>query len=178
MSPKVQNEIKETDKAKETKTKAPDSFTIKIPNKLDEVTLNKLNQLVSSKQTLLKKALGAKDLPINKVNDCLEFPWFTLHGITGEAEAYAQLITAMIEMSENARWFNPEDKPTDNERFTMRMFTVRLGLKGDKYRLIRKLLTQNLSGNSAWRNGTPPKKVTKKDGNKSSSPSTEGGSTL
>ncbi len=178
MSPKAQSKTKEAGKAKETKTKAPDSFTVKIPNELDDATLIKLNQLVSSKQTLLKKALGAKDLPINKVKDCLEFPWFTLHGITGEAEAYAQLITAMIEMSENARWINPEDKPTDNERFTMRIFTVRLGLKGDKYRLIRKLLTQNLSGNSAWRDGAPPKKVAKKDGNKSSSPSTKGGSTL
>jgi len=42
-------------------------------------------------------------------------------------------------------------KVTDNEKFTFRTWLLRLGMVGDEYKLARKILLQNLSGNSAFR---------------------------
>ena len=53
-----------------------------------------------------------------------------------------------------------KNKQEENEKFAMRIFTVRLGLKGDEYKLIRKLLSRNLTGNSSWKNGKPEKATT------------------
>lgn len=52
------------------------------------------------------------------------------------------------------------DKPYDgdNDRFAMRIFMVRLGMKGAQYALARKLMLNHLTGNSGWRYGAPPKK--------------------
>jgi hypothetical protein len=48
----------------------------------------------------------------------------------------------------------------ENERFAMRVWLIGLGLVGDEYKLIRKLMCQSLSGNAAWRYGKPEKKTT------------------
>ena len=85
------------------------------------------------------------------------FPWFTLTGVDGEAAAYAQFITALCQMaSEQTRIL---DKPYDgdNDRFAMRIFMVRLGMKGAAFALARKLMMKHLTGNSGWRYGAPPK---------------------
>lgn len=42
-------------------------------------------------------------------------------------------------------------KATDNEKYTFRTWLLRLGMIGDDYRLARRVLLQNLSGNSAFR---------------------------
>ena len=39
----------------------------------------------------------------------------------------------------------------------MRIFMVRLGMKGTQFALARKLMMKNLTGNSGWRYGAPPK---------------------
>ena len=78
-------------------------------------------------------------------------------GVDGEAAAYAQFITALCQMaSEQTRIL---DKPydSDNDRFAMRIFMVRLGMKGAAFALARKLMMKHLTGNSGWRYGAPPK---------------------
>ena len=42
-------------------------------------------------------------------------------------------------------------KPTDNEKYTFRSWLLRLGMIGEEYKTARKVLLQNLSGNSAFR---------------------------
>lgn len=71
-------------------------------------------------------------------------------------EGYTQFITSLCQMaSEQTRILNkPYDG--DNDRFAMRIFMVRLGMKGAQYALVRKLMMKHLSGNSAWKNGAPP----------------------
>lgn len=98
----------------------------------------------------------ADDLPIEVTEEKISFPWFTLTGMDGEAAAYTQFITSLCQMaSEQTRILNkPYDG--DNDRFAMRIFMVRLGMKGAQYALVRKLMMKHLSGNSAWKNGAPP----------------------
>ena len=47
----------------------------------------------------------------------------------------------------------------DNDKYAMRQFLVRLGLKGKEYKETRKILMRNLTGNGAWRDGVPPERA-------------------
>ena len=133
-------------------------LTVNIPrDKLTDEALARLRIMVSNKEVLFKRALLADALPINASEDKVSFPWFTLMGTAGEAEAYAQFITCLCKMAiEQTRVL---DKPYDgdNDRFAMRIFMVRLGMKGTQFALARKLMMKNLTGNSGWRYGATPK---------------------
>lgn len=133
-------------------------FTVSIPRKtLSDDALERLKLIVSNKEVLFKRAVMAAALPIEVTEEEIAFPWFTLTGVDGEAAAYAQFITALCQMaSEQTRIL---DKPYDgdNDRFAMRIFMVRLGMKGAEFALARKLMMKHLTGNSGWRYGAPPK---------------------
>ena len=51
------------------------------------------------------------------------------------------------------------EKEVDNEKYAFRCFLLRLGFIGSEYKAERKILLQNLSGNSSWKNGAPEKEV-------------------
>ena len=51
-----------------------------------------------------------------------------------------------------------KSKDTDNDKFTFRVFLIRLGMVGDEYKVARKVLLENLEGNSAFRSGKKPEK--------------------
>lgn len=137
-----------------------DTLTVELPISLfTEEDRDRLDQLISSKETILKKALGATSLQIEESEGKLRFPWFTLHGIDGEAKAYSQLISALGKMAREQKRITAKDKPSDNDKFTMRLFLIRLGFIGDEYKIARKLLTKNLPGNSSWRSGTAHKRI-------------------
>lgn len=135
-------------------------LTVSIPrDKLPDDALARLRTMVSNKEVLFKRALSVDALPIEVAEDKVSFPWFTLTGTDGESEAYTQFITYLCKMTvEQTRVL---DKPYngDNDRFAMRIFMVRLGMKGAQFALARKLMMKNLTGNSGWRFGAPPKKA-------------------
>lgn len=137
---------------------AATKFTVSIPRKtLADDALERLKLIVSNKEVLFKRAVIADALPIEVTEEEISFPWFTLTGVDSEAAAYAQFITALCQMaSEQTRIL---DKPYDgdNDRFAMRIFMVRLGMKGAEFALARKLMMKHLTGNSGWRYGAPPK---------------------
>ena len=135
----------------------PHSLTIELPKgDLTATSLDNLKKIVKSKAALLKQAIGTECLEIEETEDTLKFPWFTLHGLESEADAYSRLITALIEMAKRQKRVTAKEKPVENAKFDMRLFLVRLGFIGDEYKVARKILTQNLTGNSAWKAGQPP----------------------
>ncbi len=115
-----------------------------------------LQRIVASKAPLLKKALGADSLEIVITDTTIRFPWFTLHGIDGEADAYSHLIAAICKMAKEQKRVVAKERATDNEKFAMRLFLIRLGFIGDEYKTARKILMRNLTGNSSWRSGHRP----------------------
>lgn len=143
------------DKSSESGTSAEtddSKLTISIPReKLPDDALMRLRAIVSNKEELFKRALLADALPIEVTEDEVSFPWFTLSGIDGEAEAYAQFITYLCKMAVEQK--RVQDKPYDgdNDRFAMRIFMVRMGMKGKQFDLARKLMRKHLTGNSGWR---------------------------
>lgn len=141
-----------------------DRLTISIPrDKLPDDVLLRLKQIVANKEELFKRAVSADALSIDVSEDTVSFPWFTSTGMDGEAAAYAQFITALCQMAKEQTRILDKPYDGDNDRFAMRIFMVRLGMKGAEFALARKLMMKNLSGNSGWRYGAPPKKETHDD---------------
>jgi len=137
----------------------PDRLTVEIPMEgFNPAKLENLSTLVASKEVLLKMALGVDDLPIQIHEDRIAFPWFPCDG---NATAYTQLIAALCRTAkEKTRVTARPNQDYPNPRFTMRCWmTATLGLVGDDYRQIRKLLCSPLEGNSAWSRGSDPRKA-------------------
>jgi hypothetical protein len=134
-----------------------DTLAIELP--LDGFTpevIDRLCKMVTAKEALLKKALGADELPIEVLEDRIRFPWFTL-GSPEQTDAYTQFVAALCKTAKEKKRITAKAKENfENERFAMRVWLIGLGLIGKEYSLTRKLLMTGLSGNSSWRNGSPP----------------------
>ena len=137
-----------------------DSYIVEVPkNGFTPEAEDNLARIIASKATLLMKALGTDTLEVTQTETTLKFPWFTLHGLDGEADAYNRLITAICKMAKEQRRVTAVERPTDNEKFTMRIFLIRLGFIGDDFKKARKILLRNLSGNSSWKSGHRPERT-------------------
>jgi len=135
-------------------------LTISVPrDKLPDDALFRLKQIVANKGILFKNALQTETLPITVTDEEISFPWFTLTGTDGEAAAYTQFITALCQMAREQKRILDKPYDGDNDRFAMRIFMVRLNMKGAQFALARKLMMKHLSGNSGWRYGTPAETI-------------------
>ena len=132
-------------------------LTVTVP--VNAVSLDNLKNLLEAKGALIKKALGITDISIKVEDDKVSFPWFPEMPEPDEAKAYTEFIAAICRMSKGQQLISATERPTDNEKFTFRVFLIRLGFIGDEYKTTRRILLQNFSGNSAWRNGTPRKEA-------------------
>lgn len=138
-------------------TNTNDSLIIEIPRTVfTEQSFINLHKIVDSKSALLKLAIGTDSLDITTDKEKIYFPWFTLHGIEGETDAYSRLILAIAEMAKRQKRVISVEKPIENAKFSMRLFLVRLGFIGDEYKTARRILLRNLTGNSSWKAGKPP----------------------
>lgn len=130
----------------------PKKIVIELPGSyLDEAELGRVRAIVASKVTVLKKALETDALSIERKEDKICFPWFTDHGINGEAKAYMQLVSGIAKRAKMLTRVTATESPSDNDKFTMRLFLVSQNFKGPEYAFARKFLLRNLSGNSGWR---------------------------
>lgn len=132
-------------------------LTVNLP--LDKVAVGNLTNLLTAKESLIKKALGIDDLGIEVTEDTVSFPWFTEMPEPDEVKAYTHFIAALGKMSRGLKRISATEKEVDNEKYAFRCFLLRLGFIGNEYKAERKILLKNLSGNSSWKNGTPEKEV-------------------
>ena len=135
-------------------------LTVDMPmNSLSLAAIANIRKIVASKETLIKKALGADSLPVEVAEDKLRFPWFNLTGADGEVDAYLRFITAICEMAKRQRRVTAKARNVENDKFTMRLFLIRLGFIGPEYKTARKILLSNLAGNTAWKSGRRPERT-------------------
>lgn len=132
---------------------ATDGLTVEMPrNFFTETALDNLKRIVESKAALIKKAVGADDLPIEVTDEKVSFPWFA--EVDADAvHAYTNFISKLSEMAKNAMRVTATEKAVDNEKYAFRCFLLRLGFIGADYKTDRKILLKNLTGSSAFRNG-------------------------
>jgi hypothetical protein len=140
-----------------------DCLSIGFPREgfTDEGIAN-LEKLVASKAPLIKKALGVDDLPIEVGETELGFPWFRAGLDSGETYAFAQFITQLCKTAKEKKRVTAKAPEGDfeNEKFTMRVWLIGLGMIGAEFGAVRKLLIKNLDGNSSWRYRKPEKAPT------------------
>ena len=130
----------------------PTGISIQIPaSEINDATFENLQAIVGAKGTLIKKALGAEELPIIRIGNRVDFPWFRPYGDMHEVNAYMHFITALCEMARTQKRITAREKEVDNEKYAFRCFLLRLGFIGEEYKEIRKILLRNLSGSSAYK---------------------------
>ena len=71
----------------------------------------------------------------------------------GRLKAFIQLCLALSEMAKEVRTASPKPQQHENPKFAMRTWLLRLGFIGAEFATARKVLTENLSGNTAFRFG-------------------------
>jgi hypothetical protein len=139
-------------------SKMMNKLSIEMPLEgFTEESIMKLEKLIASKLSLIKKALGAVALPIEKTVTTLKFPWFAFPATGDEVAAYSQFVGALCTAAKEQKKVTARERVVENEKFSFRVFLIRLGFVGEEYKLTRKILLRNLSGNSAYANLRPVK---------------------
>ncbi|WP_069648973.1 virulence-related protein [Caloranaerobacter ferrireducens] len=72
-------------------------------------------------------------------------------------EVFKQFVSILNENAKKLKYASVKVKPTDNEKYTLRTWLLRLGMIGDEYKFARKELLKNLSGNGAFRDANKRK---------------------
>lgn len=143
----VEEVSEEADKVPHSESTA---VTVAIP--LVSVAVGNLMKLLDAKGNLIKKALGVDDLRIelNEGDRTVSFLWFK-EVTSDEVKAYTHFISALCELSKNAKRVTAKEKEVDNEKYAFRCFLLRLGFIGAEYKAERKILLRNLNGSSAFK---------------------------
>ena len=131
-----------------------DTLIVSIPRRfLTETGRKNLDALLSSKGKLIQKAFNIEKATYTLTEETIKFAWF--HGKIAEdtVRAYTDFISKLCEMAQKQKRAMAKEKPTENEKYTFRCFLLRLGMIGDAYKTSRKILLQNLTGSSAFKNG-------------------------
>lgn len=140
-----------------------------------EQALDNLRQIICNKQTLLLHALWKADtapLDITETDDKIEFPWFTPTA-DGDSAAYTQFITLLCKFAKECKRVVVKSSSPDNaenadfnEKYAFRCFLLRIGMIGAEYKAARKVLLRNLTGSSAFKNGTASSDTAAENGEK------------
>ena len=137
----------------------PTGISIQLPASMfTEASLANLKAIIDSKGNLIKKALGAEELPINRLGVRYDFPWFKPYSDPKEVQAYMHFVTALCEMARTQKRITAKEKEVDNEKYAFRCFLLRLGFIGEEFKAERKILLRNLTGSSAFKSGAKEEK--------------------
>lgn len=123
----------------------------------DETTVGKVEATLSAKGHLIAKALQIPVTPMNidEKAGTVEFPWFGHVPDPEVVEAATVLIARIIEHAKVATRVSAKPAKTGgNDKYAMRCWLLRLGMIGEGYKHVRRVLLTNLGGNAAWK--TPP----------------------
>lgn len=134
-------------------TAEPESTKLKIQmpaDFFDEHTLGNLQQICENKAALFQAAFQTDSLDIISSNEKVEFPWFKVEQ-DGDADACCTFISMLCEFAKNQGRINRKPDTSDNPKYTMRCFLIRLGMVGAEFKTARKAILRNLTGNSAFR---------------------------
>ena len=132
----------------------PCGVCVSMPRSLfTDSNLENLKALITAKGSLIKKALGVADLPLEITDTKVSFPWFPATPTPEELKAYDTFICKLCELARTQKRVTSTEKTTDNEKYAFRCFLLRLGFIGDEYKGARKILLRNLAGSSAFKGG-------------------------
>lgn len=140
-------------------------------------TLKNLANMIYSRQTLIIKALAMEDnlieedfvkelnsSEIESLEDFIETAErfrsnsinfdegkITFKNIKIEPKIAAEFLSLLNKKSKELKYASAKTVATDNEKYAFRTWLMRLGMIGAEYKITRKVLLENLSGNGAFR---------------------------
>lgn len=117
----------------------------------DTETFDKVQDIVTSKQTLIKHAFDTDRPVVERTEEGINFPWFKADCTPDESRAYQEFVTALVKMAKNAKRVVAKEREVDNEKYAFRCFLLRLGFIGDEFKISRKILLKNFTGSSAFK---------------------------
>ena len=130
----------------------PGDITISVPVEFDRhKTYDKLTALIASKQTLIKKALGVDELPVELTDKGFDFPWFGANATPAEQPAYRQFVAALVKTAAKLKRVNPTEHESENGKYAFRCFLLRLSFIGNEFKQSRKILLSNFEGSSSYK---------------------------
>lgn len=130
------------------------SICISMPRSLfTDANLENLKNIIAAKRSLICKALGTDELPLEITDTKVSFPWFPSQPDADSVKAYDTFVCKLCEMARNMKRSNATEKPVDNDKYAFRCFLLRLGFIGAEYKTERKILLKNLTGSSAFKSG-------------------------
>ena len=71
----------------------------------------------------------------------------------GQLKSYIQLCLALSQMAKDAKSASAKPQQTENPKYAMRTWLLRLGFIGKEFETTRSFLTRNLAGDTAFRRG-------------------------
>ena len=71
----------------------------------------------------------------------------------GQLKSYIQLCLALSQMAKTVKTASPKPQQTENPKYAMRTWLLRLGFIGEEFKTARELLTRRLEGDTAFRKG-------------------------
>lgn len=127
-------------------------LTISFPDDLTDEQFETLTKVIDSKATLLKHAFKTASVEIKRKDGKLDFPWFTASD-GDHTNAYMIFLQKLEDFAKEAKRVTAQDHPVENEKYAFRTWFLRLGMIGPEYKGCRKILLENLTGSSAFRDG-------------------------
>jgi len=127
-----------------------DSFSVELPKNgaITDEKFQNLLKLAESRKTLFTKALG-RPLEIKDGGDKVQFV-FPYSEEVGIAEIYGQLASVMVGYVKRHSRVSATEKEVESEKFAMRTFLVKIGMKGAEFGACRKWFCKNLTGNASF----------------------------
>ena len=127
-----------------------DSFSVEMPKNgtITDEKFQNLLKLAESRRTLFAKALG-RPLEIKDGGDTVQFV-FPYSEEVGIAEIYGQLASVMVGYVKRHNRVSAVEKEVESEKFAMRTFLVKIGMKGAEYGACRKWFCRNLTDNASF----------------------------
>ena len=129
-----------------------DKLTIAVPKEsLTDTALENLQKIIANKQMLFHRAFQTDSTEVEITEEKINFTWFPYTTDSDEIAAYAQFISKLCDTARDAKRVPSKLIETDNDKYAFRCFLLRLGFIGKEYKIARKILLRNLTGNSAFR---------------------------
>ena len=149
-----ESEMTMAESEEDAATDDEDRLIVSLPcSSFTETALKNLDALLASKGKLIQKAFNIEKAAYTLTDETIKFAWF--HGKIAEdtVRAYTDFISKLCEMAQKQKRAVAKEKAVENEKYAFRCFLLRLGMIGDAYKTSRKILLQNLTGSSAFKNG-------------------------
>ena len=138
-------------------------LTISVPRSMfSDTALENLRRLLAVKNELICKALEIDSTVIEANDETVSFPWWEKDLNPTEVRICSQFIDRLCKFAIASKRVTAKIKTSENERFDMRCWLIRLGCSGPEYKELRAAFMKNLDGDTAFRYGRP--EAQRKDG--------------